>query len=308
MNFTINQLRIFLKIAEFQSITKAAGALHLTQPAVSIQLKNFQNQFDVPLTEVINKRLFITDFGKEMAKTAEQVLNDLAELNVKASSYKGLLTGKLKISVVSTGKYIIPFYLSNFLKEHPAVELALNVTNKAKVVEDLENNDVDFSLVSILPEHLSLNRVGLMQSRLLLVGGAEEIRNIKKRKPAFLESVPLIFREKGSATRQAMENYLKANGLSVYKKIELTSNEAVKQAVIAGLGYSVMPLIGIKNELLYGQLQIIPIQGLPIISEWNLVWLKDKRISPVAQAFLSFLNNERDVIKQEYFSWTESYT
>ncbi|MCG9911358.1 MAG: LysR family transcriptional regulator [Flavobacteriales bacterium] len=307
MNFTINQLRIFLKVAECQSITKAADELHLTQPAVSIQLKNFQNQFDVPLTEVINKRIFITDFGKEMAKTAEQVLHDLAELNVKASSFKGLLTGKLKISVVSTGKYIIPYYLSNFLKAHPAVELSLNVTNKAKVVEDLENNEVDFSLVSILPEHLSLNKVGLMQNRLLLIGGAGEKQNNKKRKPAYLESVPLIFREKGSATRQVMEGYLKANGLSVYKKIELTSNEAVKQAVIAGLGYSVMPLIGIKNELLYGQLQIIPIQGLPILSEWNLVWLKDKRISPVAQAFLAFIKQESEPIKQRYFSWADNY-
>jgi DNA-binding transcriptional LysR family regulator len=257
---------------------------------------------------VINRRIYITDFGKEMAKTAEKILHDLAELNVKASSFKGLLTGKLKISVVSTGKYIIPYYLSNFLKAHAAVELSLNVANKARVVEDLENNGVDFSLVSILPEHLALNKLGLIQNRLLLIGRHWEKQSNKKQKPAYLETVPLIFREKGSATRQVMEEYIKANGLSVYKKIELTSNEAVKQAVIAGLGYSVMPLIGIKNELLYGQLQIIPIEGLPILSEWNLVWLKDKSISPVAQAFLSFIKQESGTIKQQYFSWADNYT
>ncbi len=144
MNYTLNQLQIFWKIAQTKSITKAAEELHLTQPAVSIQLKNFQNQFSIPLTEIIGRQLYITDFGKEIAIAAEEILNQVEEINYKSMVYKGELTGQLKISVVSTGKYVIPFFLKEFLKLHPGVSLKLDVTNKSKVSENIIQNEVDF--------------------------------------------------------------------------------------------------------------------------------------------------------------------
>ena len=144
MNYTLNQLRIFLKVVQTESITKASEILHLTQPAVSIQLKNFQDQFEIPLTEVIGRRLYITDFGREIADAAEKILEEVNTIASKTEAYKGKLTGKLKISVVSTGKYVMPYFLVDFLKQHTGIELLLDVTNKAKVIESIEKNEVEF--------------------------------------------------------------------------------------------------------------------------------------------------------------------
>jgi LysR family transcriptional regulator, low CO2-responsive transcriptional regulator len=279
----------------------------LTQPAVSIQLKNFQQQFDIPLTETINQRIFITDFGKEIALAAEKILEEVYAINYKTSAFKGQLAGKLKISSVSTGKYVIPFFLSAFLKQNPAVELLLDVTNKAKVIESLEKNEVDFSLVSVMPENLSLNNLELIQNKLFLVGNMEEKYRKKSYDNSIFEKIPLIYREQGSGTRYVMEKFIKANNLPVKKKMELTTNEAVKQAVVAGLGYSIMPLIGIKNELNNHELQIIPVKGFPIKSVWNLIWLQNKNLSPVASAFLEYLKQEKQNIIQQHFHWYEAY-
>jgi len=307
MNYTLHQLQVFLKVAQCQSITKAAEELHLTQPAVSIQLKNFQDQFEIPLTEIIGRKLYVTDFGKEIALAAEKIVNEVHAINYKMQAYQGKLSGRLKISIVSTGKYIMPFFLADFLKLHPDVELILDVTNKSKVIKSLEKNEVDFSLVSILPETLKINRIELMPNRLFLVSNsATEFPN-KMYDKNILENIPIILREMGSGTRQAMEQFMHLNNLNVKKKLELTSNEAVKQAVIAGLGCSIMPIIGIKNEITNGNLQIIPVRGLPIQSTWNLIWQKNKNFSPVAKAYLAFLEEyKQDIIKNK-FDWVNSY-
>ena len=307
MNYTLHQLQVFLKITQAQSITKAAEELHLTQPAVSIQLKNFQNQFQIPLTEVVGRKIFITDFGKEIALAAENILNEVYAINYKTMAYKGQLAGRLKISVVSTGKYVIPFFLADFLQQHSGIELILDVTNKAKVIESLEKNEVDFSLVSVLPDKLQIEKVELMQNKLYLVGNTTQKLKTKMYDKSIFEELPLIYREQGSGTRHTMEKYIEQNKLPVRKKMELTSNEAVKQAVIAGLGYSIMPLIGIKNELTNGDLKIIPVKGFPIKSVWNLIWLKGKNFSPVANSFLNYLKKEKNKIIKEKFEWFEQY-
>ena len=307
MNYTINQLRIFLKIAQLQSITRASEELHLTQPAVSIQLRNFQNQFDIPLTEMVGRKIHITDFGKEIAAAAEKILNEVYAINYKTHAFKGQLFGNLKLSVVSTGKYIIPYFLSGFLKKHEGIELQLDVTNKAKVIESLEKNEVDFSLVSVMPANLKLNNLELMQNQLYLVGNKDTVFKEKIYDTKIFENIPYIFREEGSGTRYVMEKFILENKLPVKKMMELTSNEAVKQAIIAGMGYSIMPLIGIKSELNNGELQIIPVKGFPIKSVWNLIWLKDKGFSMVAGAFLDYVKAEKQNIMNEKFDWVETY-
>jgi DNA-binding transcriptional LysR family regulator len=307
MNYTLHQLQIFLKIAQNQSITKASEELHLTQPAVSIQLRNFQDQFSIPLTEVVGRKLYVTDFGKEIAEAAEKILNEVYAINYKTLAYQGELSGRLKISVVSTGKYVMPYFLSDFMKLNTGVDLIMDVTNKTRVVETLELNEVDFALVSVLPKKLKVDRVELMQNKLFFVGGNQiKFRKTPSKKMLF-EDLPLIYREQGSATRNAMENFIAKNKFPVRKKIELTSNEAVKQAVVSGLGYSIMPLIGIKNELKTNDVQIIPVKGLPISTTWNLIWLKSKKLSPAAMAYLDFIKKEKERIINEKFDWTKSY-
>lgn len=307
MEYTLNQLKIFIKVAEHQSITKASADLYLTQPAVSIQLKKFQEQFAIPLTEVIGKKLFVTDFGMEIAASARKILDEIEAINYKTKSYKGQLAGRLRISTASTGKYVMPFFLSDFLRQNPAVDLIMDVTNKTQVVKNLEQNEVDFSLVSVVPDHLNLNKVPLLQNKLYLVGGTRISRNPKMPVRKLLEQHPLLYREFGSATRNAMEQFIEKEQWPNYKQIELTSNEALKQALIAGLGYSIMPLIGIKNELKSNELEIIPYKGLPIVSHWNLVWLSAKRLSPIAEAYLAFIQREKDRIIDEVFPWFEIY-
>lgn len=307
MNYTLNQLRIFLKIVQTESITKASEELHLTQPAVSIQLKNFQEQFEIPLTEIIGKKIFITDFGREIGEAAESILNEVYAINHKVNAYKGHLTGRLKISVVSTGKYIIPFLLSPFLKKYQNIELMLDVTNKTKVIESLIKNEIDFALVSVLPEKLNIQKIKLMPNKLFLVGNKEKSFNPVSNNKSILESIPLIFREEGSATRDAMEKYIDKIQLTGIKKMEFVSNETIKQAIIAGLGYSIMPMIGLRNELSNNQLQLIPMEGLPICTDWYLIYLDNKKLSPIAKTFVDFIEKEKENIIEENFSWVEKY-
>ena len=209
MNYTLNQLQIFLKIVQTQSVTKASEELHLSQPAVSIQLRNFQDQFDIPLTEVLGRRIHITDFGREIAVAAENIIDQVHAINFKSSSFKGQLSGRLKLSVVSTGKYVMPYFLTDFMKQHNAIDLIMDVTNKSKVVESLENNEVDFALVSILPSTLKIEKLDLLQNKLFLVGNTERKFNGDFQTKNLFEELPLIYRENGSGTRQTMETFIK---------------------------------------------------------------------------------------------------
>lgn len=297
MNYTIHQLKIFLKVVECRSITKASEQLNMTQPAVSIQLKNFQDQFDIALTEVVGRQLYVTDFGREIAGIAERVLQEVENINYKTQAFRGMLSGRLSISSASTGKYVLPYFLAGFLEQHTGVDLLLDVTNKTRVIQSLKNNEIDFALVSVLPEKLDVEEELLLENKLYLMGN-EPSRNEKK---------PLIYREEGSATRAAMEHYFESLTGEKRKRIELTSNEAVKQAVLAGIGLSIMPLIGVKNELLNKEIFILSAKHLPIKTEWRLVWLKGKKLSPASHAFLEFVRSEKQSILNSHFNWYLNY-
>jgi DNA-binding transcriptional LysR family regulator len=222
-------------------------------------------------------------------------------------AHKGKLTGRLKISVVSTGKYVMPYFLADFIAQNEGIELMMDVTNRVKVIESLDKNEVDFSLVSVLPDNLKVENIELLENKLFLVANTKSKFTKKIYDKSIFEDLPLIYREQGSGTRLVMERFIEENKLPVRKKMELTSNEAVKQAVIAGLGCSIMPVIGLKNELLHGDLQIIPVKDFPITSVWNLVWMKYKNFSPVAAAFLKYINEQKEAIIYEKFDWFEKF-
>jgi DNA-binding transcriptional LysR family regulator len=301
MQYTFHQLKIFTRIAQLGSITKAAEELHLSQPALSIQLRNFQDQFDIPLTEIVGKKLYLTDFGHEILAYAERILDQAGAMDDVVQSYKGQLTGKLKIAVVSTGKYVMPYLLTDFLNAHPAITLELDVTNKEKVIESLEQNSIDFVLVSLVPGHLKTESIPIVKNTMHLIGAYESKKSQIELSINELQQLPWIFREQGSGTRQMMERFLSQRHITVQKMLELTSNEAVKQAIIANLGYSIMPLIGIKNELKNKQLMIVPVKGLPIHTTWRIIWLKGKKHSPVVKALLGYIKDNKKRILQEHF-------
>tara|TARA_R110002050_G_scaffold244621_2_gene382217 strand:- start:2244 stop:3137 length:894 start_codon:yes stop_codon:yes gene_type:complete len=297
MNISIHQLQVFLRVVQTRSVTKASEELFMTQPAVSIQLKKLQDQFNIPLTEVIGRQLYVTEFGEEIALMARRVVEEMEQISYKTQAYEGIMTGKLTISCASTGKYVIPYFLTDFLKKNTGIDLVLDVTNKTKVIESLKQNETDFALVSVIPEKLNIEEELLIDNKLYLVGHQSQ-RD---------ENQALIYREEGSATRAAMETYFHNREGNQRKRMELTSNEAVKQAVIAGLGYSIMPLIGIKSELLDGQMHIYEEEGLPLKTQWRLIWLKGKKLSPVSKAFLEVVRTEKQKILQDHFEWYLNY-
>lgn len=307
MNYTLHQLQIFLKVVELKSITRASEVLFLSQPAVSMQLKKFQDQFSIPLTEVVGRQLYVSEFGYEIAEAAERIQNEVEAINYKTRSQKGQLAGKLKVAIVSTAKYVMPYFLTDFMRQNNGVDLVMDVTNKTGVIRSLELNRVDFAMVSVIPEHLGLNTIQLMENRLFLVGDQQAKKDADISIHSTFEKHPLIYREQGSATRSAMETFMETNNFPQKKKIELSSNEALKQAVISGLGLSIMPLIGLKNELKDKELFIIPHKNLPITSHWHLVWLKSKKLSPISKAYLNFINTEKVRIINETFNWFEDY-
>ena len=308
MNFTLHQLKVFSVIAQKKSITKAAEELNMTQPAASIQLKNFQDQFDIPLTEVIGRQLYVTNFGLEIYDIAESILNQVGTIEYKTEAFKGLLSGKLRISVVSTGNYVMPYFLNGFLKQHPQIDLVLDVSNKTNVIKDLEQNEVDFSLVTVSPKHLEVNEEPIMINKLYLVAATSNVLNIKKvEDKSLFNRIPLIYREEGSGTRFTMQEFFAQEHIKPKVKLELSTNEAIKQAVVADIGMSIVSLLSIKNELSQHELKIIPVKGLPLESQWKLIWLKKKNLSPVALAFLDYVKQEKDKVYNEFFSWIEAY-
>ena len=301
MNYTLHQLRVFLKVTEFQSVTKAAEELYLTQPAVSIQLKKLQDQFDLPLTEIVGRQLYVTDFGHEIAERSRRILDEADAIKYTADRYKGLISGKIKISVVSTGKYVMPYILKPFMDKYPGVDISLDVSNKTRVVQGLAKNESDFSLVSVVPDGIAMKKVELMENRLYLAGS--KIFEGSFNNPADLKKSTLLFREEGSATRAAMENYLKENKIDPKKSMELVSNEAVKQAINAGIGLSIVPLIGLRSALISEDIRIFPMEGLPIVTKWYLVYSKGKQLTPAQQALVDFIEKEKDQIEKEQFGW-----
>jgi|TARA_B110000196_G_scaffold32818_1_gene24782 DNA-binding transcriptional LysR family regulator len=307
MNYTLHQLEIFRTIAELQSVTKASEHLFLTQPAVSIQLKNFQAQFNLPLFEIVGRKLYITEFGEEISETAFKILEQVENIKYKSAIFEGKIAGKLNISIVSTAKYTMPYFLSDFIKTNEMVSLTMDVTNKMTVLRSLENNECDFAMVSTIPKKLNIDRIELMKNKLYFVANRDFNPSKKKVLLKDLNKSLFIFREPGSATRLAMEQYLVKHKIAIEKEMELTSNEAVKQAVIAGLGISIMPIIGIKNELRNGDLQIIEMTDFPLETNWNLIWLKSKNLSLVAKTFKNHLEENKEKIIKQHFTWFKDF-
>ena len=307
MNITLHQLKAFQAIAKFQSITKAAEAMSMTQPAVSIQLKNLQEQFEVPLTEIIGKRIHITEFGQELVDTADRIFGELGQIEEKMLELKGLLGGKIRISAVSTGKYIIPYLMADFMKIHPHVEISLEVSNRYKVLAHLQENSTDLALVSLWPDELDLESIQLAENKWHLACSPEKKETYTAAiKEGKWEKVPFLVREKGSGTRTMMEKFFQERDIHVESNLELATNEAVKQAVMAGLGASLLSNFSMAQELKEGRISILELPGLPLKADWKLIWLKQKKHSPAVKAFIRWLSENRKKVLSTHFPTLDS--
>lgn len=291
---TLQQIRLFEAVARCRSYTRAAEELHLSQPAVHIQVKRLEESMGLPLIEQSGKKLLLTHAGEEVYEAALDVLNRLQSMTSRLSDMKGRVAGPVKVGAVESSKFFIPELLGRFLREFPEVHPQLTVTNRAHLVERLLANQDDFVIMGEVAEHAALTVTPFMEN--LLVPIAHPDHPLAKKKNISLDrfaSESFLIREQGSGTRAATERLFSEHGLKVSDPhMELGSNETVKQGVMAGLGVSVLSHSSLALELEMGRVVVLDVKGFPLRRMWYATHLKGKKLGLTAGAFLDFLVRE----------------
>ncbi|MDH5485192.1 MAG: LysR substrate-binding domain-containing protein [Gammaproteobacteria bacterium] len=297
MHFTLQQLKLFESVSRNASYTRAAEELHLTQPAVSIQIKRLEEQVGLPLFELVGKKIFPTAAGKTMYQASRDILARVGELKNAVESLKGEVKGPLQLSVVTTSKYFMPHLLGTFLARYPEVEPKLVFTNRARVIQRLHNNEDDFVVMGQIPEDEQLETYPFLEN--ILVPVAHPNHPLASQKNVPLEAIVgerFLVREVGSGTRLVFDRLLKNKGLKVEPYMELGSSEAIKQGVMAGLGLAILSLHSLRLEQAAHKLVVLDVEGFPVRRRWYAVHLKGKKLSLVARTFLDYILVESNSI------------
>lgn len=293
MNVSLRQLDVFEAVARNLSFTRAANELHLSQPAVSMQVRQLEETVGLPLYEKLGRSFALTEAGRELYHYSRAISNQLDEMAEVIESLKGLNRGRLNVAVASTVNYFAPRLLATFHDRYPGIKLNLEVTNRQTLLRLLETNGVDLVLMGQPPEGLDAESEPFMDNPLVVIAGPRHPLADQSRIPvARLAEEAFVMREPGSGTRQAMERFFGERGLTLKQSMQMTRNEAIKQAVRAGLGVSIVSLHTIELELETGRLVVLDVESFPIERKWFLVYRQDKRLSPAARAFRSFVLEE----------------
>jgi len=293
MHFTLQQLKLFESVSRLKSYTRAAEELCVTQPAVSIQIKRLETQAGLPLLEKVGKKIYPTAAGKEMYSASIDILKRVKELQRSIEDLQGTVKGSLQVSVVSTAKYFLPNLLGAFLQQYSDVEPKLKFANRASVIERLMNNDDDFVIMGQTPDDASVESYPFLNNILGIVAPLNHpLANKKNITLKDIANYRFLIRETGSGTRQVFDQLLKKHDVIIEPYMELDSSEALKQAVIAGLGIAVLSVHSVQLELEVKKLTILDVEGFPIKRRWYAVHLKGHKLSLVARTFLDFILNE----------------
>ncbi len=290
MHITLRHLRIFESVARYSSISRAARELHLTQPAVSMQVKQLEEQVGLPLVDQVGRRLVITEAGQELRRHAQAIAARMIELNGAMDQFRDLERGLIRIAVVSTANYFLPRIIAQFSAQHPGVRISLRVANRETVLAALADNHTDLAITGQPPDTLDVVAQNFMENPLVVIAPAGHALSGRS-KIAFrrLAEETLVMREPGSGTRAAMERAFSERSLEWRAGCELGTNEAIKQAVQAGLGLAVVSAQTVQLELETGRLAVLQVEGFPIIRHWYVVHRTDKRLSASTQAFRAML-------------------
>ena len=301
MHFTFQQLKLFESVYRNNSYTRASEELFLTQPAISIQLKRLEEQIGLPLFEQVGKKIFPTLAGEAVYEASIDILNRVSNLKGSIESLQGVVKGPMKISVVTTAKYFMPHLLGAFLKDYPDVEPKLKFTNRANVVDRLLQNKDDFVVMGQIPDDDKFQAYPFLEN--ILVPVAPFGHPLTKKKNISLKQLTkerILGREIGSGTRLVFNRLLEQQGLQIEPYMELSSSEAIKQGVMAGLGLAVLSLHSIRLEQNTGKLIVLDVEGFPIKRRWFVVHLKNKQLSLTAKTFFEYiLNNSHQVLNNE---------
>lgn len=293
MNITFRQLRLFLALAQTESVTKAARMMHITQPTASMQLKEMTENIGFPLFEVISKKIHLTALGKEFAKTAREMTAQWETFEQHVTQVKGLTKGTLKVAVVSTAKYFIPKLLGSFCSKYPEVDISLEVLNRDGVIKRVEENSDDLYVMSKPPLHIDLEDQILMPNPLCMIACKGHPLSLKKNlRLQDLKHERFILRELGSGTRMSTDIHFKQKKFTPQLLLELGSNEAIKKAVASHLGVAIISIHALDQFDYDNEISVLKLQDFPINSQWHLVYLKGKQLSPIAKAFYDHVLRE----------------
>jgi DNA-binding transcriptional LysR family regulator len=290
---TLRQLAVFEALAQHRSFSAAAKAMHLTQPAVSMQVRQLEAAAGVALVERIGKRIDLTEAGVELARCARDVQARLKDADDAVAAIRGLRGGQLDIAVVSTAKYFAPHLLAEFRRRHPGVTLRLTVSNRQAVLSALSENRSDLAIMGQPPRGLAVDAAVFAKHPLAII--APPTHPLAGKKRLLLEALAnedFLIREPGSGTRGAMERFFAQHGVRLHPSTEMSSNETIKQAVMAGMGIAFLSMHTIGLELKARRLVTLPVAGTPVMRNWHVIHLRRKRLSPIAQGFKEFLRDE----------------
>jgi len=293
MNITFRQLRLFLALAETGSVSGAAKLMHVTQPTASMQLKDITESVGLPLYEVVSKKIYLTDMGKELATTARAIAQSWDSFEQNADAVKGLSRGKLKVAVVSTAKYFMPRLVGSFCQKYPEIDVSLEILNRDGVVQRLRDNMDDIYIMSKPPNELDLSDEAFMPNPIVVV--ASTMDPLVKRVAVPLNELSkkrFILREKGSGTRMAGDQFFSKKKFRADVRLELGSNEALKESVAGGLGLGLVSKHALHGLVKEHGVGIVDVEGFPLPSAWHIVHPASKKLSPLALAFKQHLLEE----------------
>ena len=292
-NATFRQLQVFESIARKGSFTEAAEELFLTQPTLSMQMKKLTAIVGMPLYTQVGKKIQLTDVGQELLKTCRKVFASLDEFQMTVSDMKGVKKGNLRISGVTTGEYFVPRILGEFCKRYPGINVALEVTNRQRVLERLEDNLDDIYIVGQAPMGDHIHRVPFLDNPLVIFAPPNHPLVGKRNIPIeALANEQFIMRESGCGTYLSMDKLVKDRHFAFKSSMALGSNEAIKQAVIGGLGISLLSLYALTHEIASGEVALLDVAGFPVHDCWYLCYPEGQQLSVVAQVFYEYMLNE----------------
>lgn len=287
---TLRQLEVFEAIARLGSFTRAAEELFLTQPTVSMQIKKLTEAVGLPLFEQVGKKIYLTDAGRELQKTSREIFERFSRFEMLVADMKGLKKGMLRLAVVTTAKYFAPRLLGPFCQQYPGIEVSLKVTNRERIIERLAENQDDLCILGQPPEELEAIAEPFLENPLVVLAPINHpLAGRKKISLARLAEEPFLLREPGSGTRMALERLFAEQGLTLKVRMELGSNEAIKQAIVGGLGISVLSRHTLTLDAPLGQLAILDVEKFPIQRHWYVAYPSGKQLTIVASTFLEYL-------------------
>ncbi len=290
---TLHQLKVFTAFVRHLNVTRAAAELHMTPAALSIQIKQLSEAVGAPLHEQIGKRLSLTGAGRLVDAASRDIFERLERLVIDLAEAQGLERGHLKLSIITTAKYIAPHLLGAFCKRHPGIEASMEMSNRDQILERLKQNLDDLYIMGQVPENLSVIAQPFMENPLVVLAPADHPLALEQDiDPARLAGEPFIMRESGSGTRLAAERFFEKHGVRLTVRMTLGSNEAVKQTVAGGLGLAVLSRHALTLDAASGAFAVLDVRGFPLLRQWYAVYPMGKQLSTVTRAFLDYIAAE----------------